>query len=100
MAKRSPVIANGLAVFEHLRRKPTGRHVMLYAFDLLELDGEDLRRAAFEARKATLEEVPESPDAVNSGRVGRVAVTVTNESPRRGNVEGKLKGPQAKGRAL
>ena len=36
--------ANGLAVFEHLRRKPTGRHVLLYAFDLLELDGEDLRR--------------------------------------------------------
>ena len=32
---------NGLAVFEHLRRKPTGRHVLLYAFDLLELDGED-----------------------------------------------------------
>ena len=26
----------------------------LYAFDLLELDGEDLRRAAFETRKATL----------------------------------------------
>ena len=25
---------------------------------------------------ATLEEVPESPDAVHSGRVGRVAVTV------------------------
>ena len=37
---------------------------------------------------ATLEEAPESPDAVHSGRVGRVAVTVTNESPRRGNVEG------------
>ena len=37
---------------------------------------------------ATLEEAPESPDAVHSGRVGRVAVTVTNESPGRGNVEG------------
>jgi ATP-dependent DNA ligase len=36
--------ANGLAVFERLRRKPTGRHVLLYAFDLLELDGEDLWR--------------------------------------------------------
>ena len=46
--------ANGLAVFEHLRRKPTGRHVLLYAFDLLELDGEDLRRAPFVTRKATL----------------------------------------------
>jgi bifunctional non-homologous end joining protein LigD len=28
--------ANGLAVFEHLRRKPEGRRVLLYAFDLLE----------------------------------------------------------------
>src|SRR5215472_7189877 len=35
---------NGLAVFERLRRKPTGKHVFLYAFDLLELDGQDLRR--------------------------------------------------------
>ena len=46
--------ANGLAVFEPLRRKPTGRHVLLYAFDLLELDGEDLRREPFATRKATL----------------------------------------------
>ena len=46
--------ANGLAVFEHLRRKPTGRHVLLYAFDLLELDGADLRREPFATRKATL----------------------------------------------
>jgi bifunctional non-homologous end joining protein LigD len=45
---------NGLAVFERLRRKPSGRHVFLFAFDLLELDGEDLRRASFETRKATL----------------------------------------------
>ena len=30
---------NGLAVFERLRRKPEGRHVFLFAFDLLELDG-------------------------------------------------------------
>ena len=45
---------NGLAVFERLRRKPTGRHVLLYAFDLLELEGEDLRREPFETREATL----------------------------------------------
>jgi bifunctional non-homologous end joining protein LigD len=45
---------NGLAVFERLRNKNEARHVLLYAFDLLELDGEDLRRAAFETRKATL----------------------------------------------
>jgi ATP-dependent DNA ligase len=35
---------NGLAVFERLRLKPSGKHVFLYAFDL-ELDGQDLRRA-------------------------------------------------------
>jgi bifunctional non-homologous end joining protein LigD len=45
---------NGVAVFARLRRKPSGRHVFLFAFDLLELDGEDLRREPFERRKATL----------------------------------------------
>jgi bifunctional non-homologous end joining protein LigD len=45
---------NGLAVFELLRRKPEGRHVQLFAFDLLELDGQDLRSEPFETRKATL----------------------------------------------
>jgi ATP-dependent DNA ligase len=46
--------ANGVAVFQHLRRQPSGEHVFLFAFDLLELDGEDLRREPFETRKATL----------------------------------------------
>jgi hypothetical protein len=45
---------NGLAVFARLRRKPSGKHVFLYAFDLLELDGQDLRREPLETRKATL----------------------------------------------
>jgi len=48
---------NGLAVFERLRRKPTGEHVFLYAFDLLELNGTDLRREPIETRKATLASV-------------------------------------------
>src|SRR5262252_214891 len=43
---------NGLAVFQRLRRKPTGKHVFLYAFDLLELNGTDLRREPLETRKA------------------------------------------------
>jgi ATP dependent DNA ligase domain len=47
---------NGLAVFERLRRKPSGKHVFLYAFDLLELNGQDLRREPLETRKATLRE--------------------------------------------
>jgi bifunctional non-homologous end joining protein LigD len=45
---------NGLAVFKRLRRKPSGEHVFLYPFDLLELDGQDLRREPLETRKATL----------------------------------------------
>ena len=45
---------DGLAVFERLRRKASGKHVFLFAFDLLELDGQDLRREPFETRKATL----------------------------------------------
>jgi hypothetical protein len=45
---------NGLTVFERLRLKPSGEHVFLYAFDLLELDGQDLRREPIETRKATL----------------------------------------------
>jgi bifunctional non-homologous end joining protein LigD len=45
---------NGLAVFERLRRKHNARAVFLFAFDLLELDGMDLRREPLETRKATL----------------------------------------------
>src|SRR5262249_16713066 len=45
---------SGLAVFDRLRRRPSGKHVSLYAFDLLELDGQDLRREPLETRKATL----------------------------------------------
>jgi ATP-dependent DNA ligase len=45
---------NGVAEFERLRRKREGRHVFLYAFDLLELDGDDVRGEPFEVRKATL----------------------------------------------
>jgi ATP dependent DNA ligase domain len=44
----------GLAVFELLRRRPEGDHVLMFAFDLLELDGADLRREPIETRKATL----------------------------------------------
>ena len=46
--------ANGLAVFDLLRRRWHGDKVILCAFDLLELDSEDLRRQPLEARKAAL----------------------------------------------
>jgi bifunctional non-homologous end joining protein LigD len=45
---------NGLAVFERLRHRRDDHSVFLFAFDLLELDGQDLRREPLETRKATL----------------------------------------------
>ena len=45
---------NGVAVFEALHRRGTVTEAMLYAFDLLELDGEDLRARPLAERKARL----------------------------------------------
>jgi bifunctional non-homologous end joining protein LigD len=44
----------GLPVFWKLRQPRDDRHVFLYAFDLIELDGKDLRREPIEHRKAVL----------------------------------------------
>jgi hypothetical protein len=43
-----------LRVFRKLRQPRDDRHVFLYAFDLIELDGKDLRREPIEHRKAVL----------------------------------------------
>jgi bifunctional non-homologous end joining protein LigD len=45
---------NGVAVFAKLRQRRNDRDVLLYAFDLLELDGQDLRREPLERRKVAL----------------------------------------------
>lgn len=45
---------NGLAVFELIRRQRTNAMASLCAFDVLEIDGEDLRRLPIEDRKARL----------------------------------------------
>jgi bifunctional non-homologous end joining protein LigD len=45
---------NGLSVFDLLRYRRADGTVALCAFDLIELDGKDLRRAPIEERKATL----------------------------------------------
>jgi bifunctional non-homologous end joining protein LigD len=47
----------GLAVFELIRRHRTIASAMHCAFDLLELDGKDLRREPIEKRKALLKEL-------------------------------------------
>ena len=45
----------GLAVFELIRRQRHSAAAVLCSFDLLELDGEDLRGTPIEARKRTSE---------------------------------------------
>ncbi len=45
---------NGLSVFDLIRYRQQDHAVTLCAFDLLDLNGEDLRNAPLELRKATL----------------------------------------------
>src|SRR5262245_49400004 len=45
---------DGLPAFERVRYRRADGTVFLFAFDLLELDGRDLRREPLEVRKATL----------------------------------------------
>jgi bifunctional non-homologous end joining protein LigD len=52
---------NGLAVFELVRRHRHGASAVLCAFDLIELDGRDLRRAPIEQRKQTLAKAVRGP---------------------------------------
>jgi bifunctional non-homologous end joining protein LigD len=53
--------ADGLASFELLRGRRRDRHVTLVAFDLIELDGRDLRREPLELRKAKLAQLLSKP---------------------------------------
>jgi bifunctional non-homologous end joining protein LigD len=51
----------GLAVFELIRRARNGGAAVLCAFDLIELDGADLRRAPIEHRKQKLARLVRTP---------------------------------------
>jgi ATP-dependent DNA ligase len=55
---------DGLTDFEALRRRGAGEVAVLYAFDLIELDGDDLRGFAIETRKATLASLLRKPGAL------------------------------------
>ena len=46
---------NGVAVFNRVRYRHHDETIFLYAFDLIELNGDDLRHNPLEGRKATLE---------------------------------------------
>jgi bifunctional non-homologous end joining protein LigD len=52
---------DGLAVFELIRRARNGEAAALCAFDLIELDGEDLRRTPIEHRKHKLARLVRTP---------------------------------------
>jgi bifunctional non-homologous end joining protein LigD len=45
---------NGVASFNLIRHHRANGRIFLYAFDLIELNGDDLRRDPLEVRKATL----------------------------------------------
>src|SRR5262249_21599603 len=45
---------DGMPCFDRLRYRRADGHVFLYAFDLIELDGNDLRREPIERRKVLL----------------------------------------------
>jgi bifunctional non-homologous end joining protein LigD len=57
-------VQDGLPGFEALRRRGAGEVAVLYAFDLLELDGDDLRNLPIETRKATLASLLRKPGAL------------------------------------
>ena len=48
---------NGVSSFDHIRYRRNDGDVFLYAFDLIELNGDDLRRNPLDVRKATLRSV-------------------------------------------
>ena len=75
--------ANGLAVFDLLRRW-SGDDVVLCAFDLLELDGHDLRRAPIEERKATLAKLLRRPvDGIASTSITPATARSSSRTPAR-----------------
>jgi len=55
---------DGLTDFDALRRRGAGEVAVLYAFDLLEYDGNDLRALPLETRKATLASLLRKPTAI------------------------------------
>ena len=65
----------GLGRFDVLRRRRNEAVAFLYAFDLLELNGTDLRREPIEVRKATLAWAR----ATGSGRTERLASSCSEE---------------------
>ena len=58
-------------ICHHRRHRRANESIFLYAFDLIELNGDDLRRDPLEVRKATLAamERPQGPDTLLTSRL-------------------------------
>jgi bifunctional non-homologous end joining protein LigD len=74
----------GVVEFQQLRQKRQHAHAFLIAFDLLELNGTDLRREPIETRKATLLSVFAAVAlAFSSISIWRIPVTRSSVTPAR-----------------
>jgi len=62
-ASANVVGPDGLSRFDELRRREAAQTAILYAFDLIEHDGEDLRDRPFLDRKAALARLLRDTDA-------------------------------------
>jgi bifunctional non-homologous end joining protein LigD len=72
---------NGLASFERIRYRQQG--VFLYAFDLIELNGDDLRRDPLQVRKATLASILAKARPGHSTSISRAMARPSSPMPAR-----------------
>jgi ATP-dependent DNA ligase len=73
---------NGVASFDLVRHHRANGAVFLYAFDLIELNGDDLRRDPLEVRKATLASVlAKAGPASASMSISRVTARLSSPMP-------------------
>jgi bifunctional non-homologous end joining protein LigD len=72
---------NGLASFERIRYRQHDGDVFLYAFDLIESNGDDLRRDPLQVRKATLASILAKARPGISGSTSISKATARPSSP-------------------
>jgi len=73
---------NGIASFDLVRHQRANDSIFLYAFDLIELNGDDLRRDPLEVRKATLASiVTKAQPGIGSTSISRVMARPSSTTP-------------------
>jgi bifunctional non-homologous end joining protein LigD len=70
---------NGVALFNRVRYRHDDESIFLYAFDLIELNGDDLRPDPLERRKATRARPGQSS---GSGKIVQLALRMFRQSQR------------------